>query len=118
MNNFDFAIIQLNGLIAGMESHSSIPIQVSELKMMKMLLTAGDKPQALTPLQEKPLPVTFQPPVRAVPMALFPTMGSLQSVVELGMSQLPINTSNAIVSLLMVYHNTLLQEVKNVPAVD
>ena len=47
-------------------------------------------------------------PVRAHPMNLFPTMVTLGSVVELGISQLPIMTPNALVCLLMTYHNTLL----------
>lgn len=49
--------------------------------------------------------------LRPVAMPLFPTMNSLQSVVDWGNSQLPINTPNALLSVLSVYHNTLLQEV-------
>lgn len=48
------------------------------------------------------------PPVRAVPMSLFPTMGSLQQVVDLANSQLPVTTPNAMLGLLMTYHNTLI----------
>lgn len=48
------------------------------------------------------------------PMGLFPTLDNCQSVVDLALSQLPINTPNAIVGLLMTYHNTLLKELKNV----
>lgn len=47
-------------------------------------------------------------PVRAHPMSLFPTLVSLESVLELGLSQLPVMTPNALVCLLMTYHNTLL----------
>ena len=50
--------------------------------------------------------------LRAVSMSLFPTMGSLQDVVELAESKLPITSRNELISLLMIYHNTLLQELK------
>lgn len=39
MSNYALAAIVLDGLIAGMESNSSIPVQLSELKMIKMLIT-------------------------------------------------------------------------------
>ncbi len=51
-----------------------------------------------------------QPPIRAVRMGLFPTHGSLQEVVDLGKSKLPITNENELVSLLMSYHNTLLSQ--------
>jgi hypothetical protein len=50
-----------------------------------------------------------QPQLRAVPMGLFPTMGSLQECVELADSKLPITDKNDLFSLLMTYHNTLLK---------
>jgi hypothetical protein len=53
-----------------------------------------------------------QPPLRAVPMALFPTLGSLQEVVDFSESKLPITDKNELFSLLMTYHNTLLKQVK------
>lgn len=53
-----------------------------------------------------------QPQLRAVPMTLFPTAGTLNEVVDLGESRLPITNQNELFSLLMVYHNTLLQTVK------
>lgn len=53
----------------------------------------------------------LQPALRAVPMSLFPTMESLQSVVDLAISQLPITTSNQVINLLAIYHNTLLDQV-------
>ena len=43
------------------------------------------------------------------PMNIFPTLGSLQDVVDLGVSRLPINNKNEVVSLLATYHNTLLK---------
>lgn len=50
-----------------------------------------------------------QPPLRAVPMALFPTMGSLQEVVDYADSQLPVMSKNDLCALLFTYHNTLLK---------
>lgn len=52
------------------------------------------------------------PPIRAVPMTLFPTSDSLQSVVDLGESKLPISNKNDLFTLLMNYHNTLLALIK------
>jgi hypothetical protein len=43
------------------------------------------------------------------PKPLFPTMGSLQEVVEVAESKLPITSKNVLYSLLMSYHNTLLE---------
>ena len=42
-------------------------------------------------------------------MALFPTLGSLQEVVDLANSMLPITSKNDMFSLLMTYHNTMLK---------
>lgn len=53
-----------------------------------------------------------QPQLRAASMTLFPTAGTLREVVDLGESRLPITNQNELFALLMVYHNTLLQEVK------
>jgi hypothetical protein len=50
-----------------------------------------------------------QPPILAVHMGLFPTLGSLQEVVDLANSMLPITSKNDMFSLLMTYHNTLLK---------
>lgn len=44
------------------------------------------------------------------PQGLFPTMGSLQEVIDLGESKLPITNKNELLSLLMAYHNTLLSQ--------
>lgn len=56
--------------------------------------------------------MSLQPPLRAVPMVLFPTMGSLQEVVDYADAKLPISSKNELCSLLMIYHNTLLQVIK------
>ena len=50
-----------------------------------------------------------QPHIRAVHMGLFPTLGSLQEVLELADSRLPITNRNELNSLLFTYHNTLLK---------
>jgi hypothetical protein len=106
--NVAIALIQLDGLIAGVESNSSIPVQLSELKMLRALL--GGKYDAPTGYTGSGVPAV-QPALRAVSMGLFPTMGSLQQVVDLAYSQLPIQSPNAINALLMTYHNTLLDQV-------
>lgn len=49
--------------------------------------------------------------LRAVPMSLFSTYSSLQEVVDLAESRLPIKNQNDMVCLLMSYHNTLLSTV-------
>lgn len=53
----------------------------------------------------------LQPQLRAVPMTLFPTAETLNEVVDLGESRLPITNPNDLFTLLMVYHNTLLKQV-------
>lgn len=55
-------------------------------------------------ITQSPLPL---PPVR---MPIYPTAGSLQEVLELGQSRLPITNKNDLVSLLITYHNTLLAQ--------
>jgi hypothetical protein len=50
-----------------------------------------------------------QPQLRAVNMGLFPTMGSLQEVIDFADSKLPITDKNDLFTLLMTYHNTLLK---------
>ena len=50
-----------------------------------------------------------QPQLRAAPMELFPTLGSLQDVVHYGESKLPITDKNELFALLMTYHNTILK---------
>lgn len=43
---------------------------------------------------------------------LFPTLGSLQEVIELGESRLPITNKNELTALFATYHNTLLKLLK------
>lgn len=54
-----------------------------------------------------------QPTLRAVPMGLFPRMSSLQDVVDLAKSKMPVEYHNDMLALLYTYHNTLLEEIKN-----
>ena len=49
-----------------------------------------------------------KPALRAVPMNVYPTLGSLQEVVDLAESKVPVLSHNEMYSLLMTYHNTLL----------
>ena len=42
---------------------------------------------------------------------LFPTLGSLQEVIELGESRLPITNKNELTALFATYHNSLLKAV-------
>ena len=106
--NIAIGLLQLDGLITNIESNSSIHVQLSELKMLRALL--GGQFDAPTKQTDSGVPAA-QPALRAVAMRLFPTMQSLQSVVDLAMSQLPITTPNQINGLLMCYHNTLLDQV-------
>jgi hypothetical protein len=54
-----------------------------------------------------------QPHIRAVPMNIFPTLTTLEEVIALAKSQLPIMDEQQIVTVLMTYHNTLLAYVRN-----
>lgn len=49
-----------------------------------------------------------QPVLRPVVQSLYPTMGTLQEVMEFAESKLPIISKNELTTLLMTYHNTLL----------
>lgn len=54
-----------------------------------------------------------QPPIRAVPMNIFPTLTTLEEIIALAKSQLPIMDEQQLVTVLMTYHNTLLAYVRN-----
>lgn len=43
---------------------------------------------------------------------LFPTLGSLQEVIDLAESRLPITNKNDLTAILATYHNTLLHTQK------
>jgi len=57
-------------------------------------------------------PISHKPPLNAAPMGLFPTMGSLQEVVDFAESKLPITHKNELTSLLMIWQNTLLSVIR------
>jgi len=44
------------------------------------------------------------------PMVVYPTLGSLQEVVDLANSKVPVSSKNEMYAMLMIYHNTLLKE--------
>lgn len=46
--------------------------------------------------------------IKLEPMKIYPTMDSLQSVVDLAYSQMPSIPQNVVFGILMSYHNTLL----------
>lgn len=47
--------------------------------------------------------------VHALSMSLYPTMESIQEVIALAESKLPITDSNEMYSLLMTFQNTLIK---------
>ena len=51
-------------------------------------------------------------PLRPVALGVFPTLGSLQEVVDLAQTKLPISNKNELFSLLMTYHNTMLHAIQ------
>lgn len=48
----------------------------------------------------------------AEPQSLYPRKSSLREVIDYGAALLPITDANQLTSLLMTYHNTLLQELQ------
>jgi hypothetical protein len=52
-----------------------------------------------------------EPSLRAVKMNLFPTMDTLDSVLNMATAKLPITCPNELRTLLFTYHNTLLKEI-------
>ena len=50
--------------------------------------------------------------LKPVPMTLYPTMNSLQEVVNLATSRIPVVHQNEMVSILMTYQNTLLKQLE------
>lgn len=47
--------------------------------------------------------------LRPVPMSIYPTMGSLQEVIDFAKAQLPITNENTLMSIIGSYHNSLLK---------
>lgn len=46
------------------------------------------------------------------PMGVYPTCDSLQEVIDLAESHLPITSKNGLLAILGCYHNTLLRQVE------
>lgn len=46
-------------------------------------------------------------------MSLYPAMNSTTEAIKYIESQVPVETANEMFSLIMMYHNTLLKELKN-----
>jgi len=57
-----------------------------------------------------PINKCLQPPLRAVPMSLFPAMETLDDAVHYCKSHFPKSDSQKLVGLLMLYHNTLIDQ--------
>ena len=51
--------------------------------------------------------------VKPIYMSVYPTMDSLQEVVDKACASLPIKYRNELIALLMTYQNTLLKELKD-----
>ncbi len=57
-------------------------------------------------------PTTASVDIKLTPMPLYPTLNSMNSVVDLAISQLPGVPVNTIMTLFMCYHNTLINELE------
>lgn len=53
---------------------------------------------------------TTSPAISPSKMPIYPTMDSLQAVVELAYSQFPGIPQNTVLGVLFIYHNTLLAQ--------
>lgn len=51
-------------------------------------------------------------PITTHPMNLFPTMNNCDEVIHLAKSRLPLKSINEVYTLLRIYHNTLLNQLK------
>lgn len=67
----------------------------------------------MKPINKTPSLLTYRsngiPPTK---MPLYPTMNSLEEVVNLANSKIPVVHRNEMVSLLMTYQNTLLKQLE------
>lgn len=52
----------------------------------------------------------LQPMQHPIYMGLYPTLGSLQEVMDFADSKLPITNKNDLIAILYTYHNTMLKE--------
>lgn len=109
-----FCLTMLEGLIAGVEAKSEIPVQHNELTTLKLMITRELEAQAR---QQKPCIALVQDVVLPMtisfdPKPVYPTMASLRAVLDLAYSQLPGVPTNIVFGLFMTYHNTLLKEIE------
>lgn len=51
------------------------------------------------------------PKILPVPQEVYPTHATLDEAVDVAKAQLPIEDPNQLVTVMMSYHNTLLQEI-------
>lgn len=56
---------------------------------------------------------TIKPPFQPAFMNLYPAMNSVEEVIALALSKIPVTHQNEMVSILMTYHNTLMKEIHN-----
>jgi len=103
-------LITVDQALGYLESYKDTE-NVDHLAMVETFLVQLEDHHNMVQL-ELPKPISTisvaQPALRPVTMGLFPTMGSLQQVVDLANSQLPVQNPNSMLVLLMIYHNTLL----------
>lgn len=105
-----FCLVMFSGLIAGLEK-GIIPVHPPELKTIQLLLAREYNAQVQRE-GEVAKGMQYHPPVSPIKleqMPLFPSMDSLQAVVDRAYGQLPDASQNVMFGLLMVYHNTLLK---------
>jgi hypothetical protein len=57
-------------------------------------------------------PLLNKPPLRAVHMSLFPAMDSLDEAMNYCCAQLPVQDRQKLVTLLMIYQNTLINNLE------
>lgn len=101
MTDVEIATKYLEGMIDRMRVNLSISID--DLNTVKNIINQSNTLKT----------TSLQTELRPVKMGLFPQLNTLNSVVELGYSQLPITNKNELFGLLMTYHNTLINEVNN-----
>lgn len=103
-------LITVDQALGYLESYKDTE-NVDHLAMVETFLVQLEDHRNMIQLElSKPITTNsvVQPALRPVTMGLFPTMGSLQSVVDLANAQLPVQNPNSMLVLLMIYHNTLL----------
>lgn len=101
------ALIMIEQLIKGLKADRVQQVLLSELVTLKKQLA-----HELNEITLDKCSINNKPSLRAVRMSLFPVADSLQSVVDLTNSHLPIIDKNVVLNLLMTYHNTLLKELE------